>query len=212
MQRAHWFGQLVSVGGIALILAACGDDSTTGGSNDSGSPDSGPIATPDAGEDPAMMPPKGPPLSDAYSLEACPGAAPVMMIELFDVLPDCSDICGGGRCVPSALAGMSSGAASALPDCPDGLSKCIPLDIATTGGSFKFQPCASTVDPNMMGACVPTCLVPADQRSFLMAGTCDAGELCAPCINILDGMPTGACDLLECPGEGGNDGGSADGG
>lgn len=211
MQRAHWLGHLVWFGGIALILAACGDDSSTGG-KDAGT-DSGPLVQPDAGTDAAMMTPmKGPPLSDDYTLATCPGAAPVMMIELFDVLPDCSDICGGGRCVPSMLAGGASPQASILPDCPDGMSKCIPLDIAASGGSFKFQPCVSPVDPDMKGACVPTCLVPADQRSFLMQVTCGAGELCAPCINILDMMPTGACDLLECAGESGNDGGSADGG
>ena len=179
MHRADWLSHLVSVAGIALILTGCGDDST--GGTDSGPTDSGPLVQPDAGHDAAMMTPmKGPPLSDDYTLEACPGAAPVSMIELFDVLPDCSDICGGGRCVPSALAGGASSQASILPDCADGMSKCIPLDIAASGGNFKFQPCTSPLDiPDMKGACVPICLVGA-MSSFLMKDTCGEGELCAP--------------------------------
>ena len=212
MQRAHWLSHLVSVGGVALVFAGCGDDS--GGTKDSGPPDSGPAVPADAGNDSGMMTPMGPPMSDDYTLAACPGAAPVAMIDLIGSLPDCSDICGDGRCVPPGFAGGASAAAGALPMCADGMSTCIPVAIAQTGGAFQFQPCTSPLDKDMTGACVPTCLVPADMRLFLMMETCGAGELCAPCTSPLDNMPTGACDFLECGGgaDGGSDSGSDDGG
>jgi hypothetical protein len=43
------------------------------------------------------------------------------------------------------------------------------------------------------GACIAKFIIPETMQSFLMQSTCDDGEICAPCINPLSMMPTGAC-------------------
>jgi hypothetical protein len=61
--------------------------------------------------------------------------------------------------------------------------------------SACFKHCNSIVGA---GACVPSYLVPVDQRSALTPDVCDmASELCAPCLNPLSmppNQPTGACN------------------
>jgi hypothetical protein len=51
--------------------------------------------------------------------------------------------------------------------------------------------CAPPAD----GRCVPPYLVAPDQAALLCPNTteCQPTELCAPCVNPLDGLPTGAC-------------------
>ena len=48
--------------------------------------------------------------------------------------------------------------------------------------------------PPVDGRCVPEYLVEKAQRDLLLANpNCKMGEVCAPCVNPLDNMPTGAC-------------------
>ena len=64
-------------------------------------------------------------------------------------------------------------------------------------GPFVY--CASTTvlwpfPPGVDGRCVPPHLVDPAQAGLLTTSpTCQTGEICAPCINPLDGLPTGAC-------------------
>jgi hypothetical protein len=53
-----------------------------------------------------------------------------------------------------------------------------------------FTHCRSFGD----GACVPKFQVPEAFREILPTEGCLAGEVCAPCINPMNGAPTGACD------------------
>ena len=135
-------------------------------------------------------------LSDEYSFVACPDAMEPENFSEIGSLPDCTDTCGGGKCIPPEIAG--EGIAAVLPKCEDG-NVCMPETIAATGGSFTFAECASVFDPEGKGACVPYCFA-GDQAGLLQQGSCAAGELCAPCVSPLDMQPTGACDYLACPG------------
>jgi hypothetical protein len=196
---------------LALALVACSDDSS-GGEIDAGRDAAATLPVPDGGGGGAPPPP--PQMSDDYTLAACPGAMPPAMVELITALPDCGHICGGGRCVPAELAGSASSQAGLLPKCDDGSSLCIPVKIAETGGNFKFNACTSMLDPNMKGACVPTCIVdtvmPGIAATLMGLGGagCGMGEVCTPCVSPLDMQPTMACDLLSCGPGGGDDAGS----
>jgi hypothetical protein len=188
---------------LPVALGACSDSDDSSGNND---PAPGIDAGGDGDGDGDTTTPV--PGTAEYSLEVCPEAVPPDMLEMFDSLPDCSDVCGGARCVPDELAGDVP---DALPKC-DATSTCIPLEIATSGGDFKFAPCASLLDPMMQGACVPTCFA-GSNAALLEQGTCTVDERCAPCVSPLDNLPTGACDLLECGGATtGDDAGTDDAG
>ncbi len=80
---------------------------------------------------------------------------------------------------------------------------CIPDGFLATGASQPPKTCtAFGGDGVCLSKCIPQV---AENAGILRADVCDgADDLCVPCINPLDGMPTGACDLRElarCEGE-----------
>lgn len=100
--------------------------------------------------------------------------------------------------------------------CGDGAGFCVAMDAASSGGMMVMLPqlecddgevcapkvkvldqkacfahCDSTIGGP--GACIPKYIIPEAMQTFLMQATCDDGDVCAPCINPLDMMPTGAC-------------------
>jgi hypothetical protein len=107
-----------------------------------------------------------------------------------------------GKCVPPEL--VSASQATSLPQdsCATG-SLCAP-NLKVTNQSAKFPTChvpAGLACPfpsptGCNGACVPDCIVTdAVQKAVVTQGTCQPGELCAPCNNPLPpGASTGACD------------------
>ncbi len=148
---------------------------------------SGPVMV-DTGEDDCLEPLGMP--RDPATLPAC-----------------CQDVAGNGHCletsiIPTELQGY------AAPCAGGGL--CVPDKIIETGGIFTPKGCASlSMEP---GVCLSVCIPQvAEYIGLLPQDVCDADERCTPCVSPLDGMPTGACDLVgECldpnagndPGEG----------
>jgi hypothetical protein len=104
-----------------------------------------------------------------------------------------------GTCVPLSIAGSIANAAPgdtcAGADASDP-EKCVPTTRAQNP-DMKFPTCMAQVAPfpAVPGGCVPDCIITDPlQKGFLVQGTCATGELCAPCVNPLDQMRTGACD------------------
>jgi hypothetical protein len=93
-----------------------------------------------------------------------------------------------GTCVPPAL--VSTSQASSLPQdtCATGFL-CAP-NLKVKDQTAKFVTCNAGLLGT--GACVPSCIPNPVQAIFLTQGTCQAGELCAPC--SFGGTSTGACD------------------
>ena len=107
--------------------------------------------------------------------------------------------CGMGRgvCVPPDLVPADLKTAVPPDSCTGGWL-CAPIEKARDL-DYKFPSCAPQVaplppDPNQPAACVPTYIALNNPSGALLAQSdCEAGELCAPCVNPLDGMETGAC-------------------
>jgi hypothetical protein len=110
--------------------------------------------------------------------------------------PRCCDNGQGtkvGVCVPPELAGDQADMLQQDTCAVDDL--CAPL-VKATNPAYKFPSCevggvaalACIGQPSCPGACVPSCIVPENQRGLLVkTATCGQGELCAPC-------SSGACD------------------
>src|SRR5262245_14344804 len=121
----------------------------------------------------------------------------------------CQDLAGNGHCledsiIPAELRGYASA-------CTGG-GLCIPDKIIETGGIFTPKGCASlSSEP---GVCLSVCIPQvAEYVGLLPQDICDVDERCTPCVSPLDGMPTGACDLVgECldPGQPAPDPGEGD--
>jgi hypothetical protein len=108
-----------------------------------------------------------------------------------------------GICVPEALVTDATqkaalekafGGDGGVPSgCADG-ELCAPT-LKAKDQAACFAHCTSVL--SLEGACVPTFLVPASQRSLLSPDKCGTGELCAPCLDPTS-MPanqsTGACN------------------
>ncbi|HVV83964.1 MAG TPA: hypothetical protein VHE35_12905 [Kofleriaceae bacterium] len=128
--------------------------------------------------------------------DACPHTGP-------DVLdPSTLTSCGpDAHCLTAVL--VPDALRDRLADCPapDGDDKCVPDDFIRTGGNFIPDTCRSV--GNVEGRCLSTVLPEIHaQANVLRQGTCDAGELCAPCYNPLDRTDTGACRLsCDAPAE-----------
>ncbi|MBX3154487.1 MAG: hypothetical protein KF773_00680 [Deltaproteobacteria bacterium] len=72
---------------------------------------------------------------------------------------------------------------------------CIPDGFLQTGAA---EPPATCTAFGGQGVCLSKCIPQvSENEGLLRADTCTgADELCVPCINPLDGKPTGACELL----------------
>ena len=123
-------------------------------------------------------------------------------------LPECCAENGPAHCLPAA--DLDPEAIDQLAACEDGQSYCAPD--TWIEGDVELLPCTSVLGEE--GVCLSLCIpVVAENADQLPQDVCAANEKCAPCINPLDGMPTGACELdLTCEADGGDGGGGDDDG
>jgi len=106
----------------------------------------------------------------------------------------CQEIGGDAHCVPGSH--VPNGVKELVGRCDNG-GYCIPDPFILAGGGLEPVECLSVNGP---GVCQSSC-IPQVQENYalLTQDICDVTERCVPCINPLDGQPTGACDLeLEC--------------
>lgn len=120
--------------------------------------------------------------------EPCPTFDPA-------TLESCCDV-GAAHCAPASA--YPSQASKIAPPCgEDGL--CIPDEVLTIGEGFSAPPCASI--GGEAGACLSLC-VPQIMKyaDLLPQDVCRKDQRCAPCIDPLTGMESGACLTLTCIG------------
>ena len=144
---------------------------------------------------PALTPPAEDVRVDDTPVRAAePGVCPDF--DAYGQLPDCCE--GTGSCVP--MEALTEGLQSQVSVCDDG-SACVPKGIITSiqeDSGFWPRSCESIGGAE--GVCLSTCIPKVGQfASLLPVDNCDVGERCAPCIDPLTGVDSGACgDGLEC--------------
>ena len=108
-------------------------------------------------------------------------------------LPACCDGKGAAHCVPSAQ--LPAAITSQLDMCSGG-GYCVPDSLIESGGA-RPPSCHSlnNADGVCMSICVP---MVAQYQALLPQDTCADDERCAPCVNPLTNMPSGACDIGAC--------------
>lgn len=109
-----------------------------------------------------------------------------------EAAPPGFDACGDGAGYCIAMNAASAGGMSVmLPqlECKDG-DVCAPK-IKVLDQKACFAHCDSVIGGP--GACIAAFIIPETMRNLLQQSTCDDAEICAPCINPLNMMPTGAC-------------------
>jgi len=133
--------------------------------------------------------------------EACDQGGMELLAEAF---PICSPgLCGpdkadgeGGRCVPTDLVTPASSRKD-LQTCADGKSLCVPLTFLFNEGRYTPKTCRSVA--GIEGRCLSPCLAEIHKQSdALYQGSCDKGELCAPCYDPSTGKKTSACTSNAC--------------
>jgi len=103
-----------------------------------------------------------------------------------------------GTCVPPDLVSTSQAAILPQDSCATNFL-CAPT-VKVKDQTAKFKSCQVPILSlacllGCAGGCVPDCIVPAAEKSFLAQGTtCAAGELCAPCTDPTTSKSSGACD------------------
>jgi hypothetical protein len=108
-------------------------------------------------------------------------------------LPECCAPEGLAHCVPSSEVPASM--AAQLNACPESSGICVPDPFIRSGGARppEMKDCASLNGP---GVCLSVCVKLVAQYSALLPqDTCAADERCAPCINPLTNLPSGACEI-----------------
>jgi len=71
---------------------------------------------------------------------------------------------------------------------------CVPDLMVATNGNFLLKTCTAVM--GLEGRCISDCIpMVAEQADRLEQGSCDAGELCAPCYDPFTLEPTTVCDL-----------------
>jgi hypothetical protein len=112
--------------------------------------------------------------------------------------------CGSGRglCVPTEL--VPASLATAIPPCT-GMTGylCAPKE-KINDMTYKFPSCDPQIppfppDPSQDAACLPKYIIDFQAQTNTTAGllgqsNCQTGEICAPCVNPLNGQSTHACD------------------
>jgi hypothetical protein len=121
-------------------------------------------------------------------------------------LPACCQGVGDAHCV--AADKIPSNLASQLNTCPSG-GYCVPDTQIKSGGAAP-PTCKSLNGAD--GVCLSLCVPQVSMyKDLLPQDVCAAAERCAPCINPLNNMPSGACDIGKStgcdPGAGGSGGG-----
>jgi hypothetical protein len=128
--------------------------------------------------------------------------------------PPCGSACTdspNAHCVPSSL--VPASVAAQLAKCTDGSSFCVPDSFIKSGGAAP-PTCKSL---NGAGVCLSVCVPQVKQyESILPQDVCAADERCAPCLNPLTNMSSGACEIGQSSGgtcsDGGMSSGTSDGG
>ena len=178
---------------LALAAGGCGTPDALGPPllNNGGKPDgpggSGGNGTQCAGGTPTTVPPM-----DPSTLPACGTAV-------------CADS-PNAHCVPADK--VPAAVAAQLAKCSDGASFCVP-DAQIKSGGAPPPTCKSLngADGVCLSVCVPQV---AQYESLLPQDSCASDERCAPCVNPLNNMPSGACDIgkpVGCDTGGGGSGG-----
>jgi hypothetical protein len=124
-------------------------------------------------------------------------------------LPSCCTD-GAAHCVPQSF--IPPAATTVLASCQGGA--CVPDKFIRAGGLVAPPTCQSI--GNAAGVCLSVCIPQvAMYKDILPRATCDADERCAPCVNPLNQMSSGACDIGKCSdgtgGAGGGTGGAGGG-
>lgn len=147
--------------------------------------------------------------SDGGSAAASPGASGPTCPPEFpptdpSTLPACCQGTGAAHCVPAGM--LPASFSAQLTTCASGGS-CVPDSLIASGGA-KPPSCMSL--GGAAGVCLSLCVPMVTQyMDLLPQDVCAADERCAPCINPLTNMPSGACEIgNQCAAAGG----SADGG
>lgn len=104
-------------------------------------------------------------------------------------LPACCAGVGAAHCVPSDK--LPSNLSSQLSTCTGGY--CVPDPFIRSGGAAPPK-CKSlnAADGVCLSLCVPQVSM---YKDLLPQDSCAADERCAPCVNPLNMMPSGACDI-----------------
>ncbi len=123
-------------------------------------------------------------------------------------LPACCELFGGGaHCVPGDL--VPADIAGVTEDCEGG-GECIPDPFIESGGIVELRDCTFHLNGEA-GKCLSVCIPQVqDNLALLQQDVCDDDDYCVPCINPLDGLPTGVCELESTCESDGGDGGPAD--
>jgi hypothetical protein len=100
-----------------------------------------------------------------------------------------------GTCVPMELVPEDRRMSLSMESCPGGMGYlCVP-DVFLDDPMHRFESCTTDgiIGGGEPGACVLSCLL--GFRAFLLSqSTCQDYERCAPCIDPISGMPSGACE------------------
>ena len=99
-----------------------------------------------------------------------------------------------GRCVPNAWIEADDRPQLSRLECSSTEELCVPEPLARDERA-QVQHC-TVAGTRAEGRCLPACLPPVAARATqLAADGCEAGQLCTPCFDPLDGDGTGACEL-----------------
>lgn len=133
--------------------------------------------------------------SGPATAQNCPDTSPTPLP--LDSFPSCSNgtTCKAAHCIPGALIPPAiDQRLLGSTGCSVAGSLCVPDELSTRIGRFKFKTCSSIGGAE--GRCVSTCIPQVNGlMDVLPAAGCGADERCAPCINPNDGTNTGACNL-----------------
>src|SRR5262249_50137913 len=98
------------------------------------------------------------------------------------------------HCVPTAK--LPANVVAQLAPCSDGASYCVPDSFIRSGGGAP--PTCKSLN-GAAGVCLSVCVPQVKQyQTLLPQDTCATDERCAPCMNPLTMMPSGACDIGKC--------------
>jgi hypothetical protein len=131
--------------------------------------------------------------SPGATAQNCPDTSPTPLP--LDSFPSCSNAtCAAAHCIPSSLIPTSvDQRLLGNKGCTTAGSLCVPDELATRIGKFKFTTCRSIGGAE--GRCVSTCIPQVNGlMDVLPRDTCGQNERCAPCFNPNDGTNTGACN------------------
>jgi hypothetical protein len=171
----------VASGVAAVAAAGCAQE------------DGDPAGSPLDGVHASMHSMPGTPQGGAAHCAEAPSAAgpsgPALKLDDPSSLPACSPACDGAHCVPAN--GVPTSVQGSLATCAGGF--CVPDSLIKSGGA---KPPACTSLMGAKGVCLSTCVPQVAMFKDLLPPTgCAADERCAPCVNPLTNMSTGACDI-----------------